>query len=105
MLPLRRTSCVSSIAWVIRAGMAAACVLSGLDCAAARNAGSARVRPKTKRELRRIENWSFISRPLRRFEFGPNANASELKEPQLTPRKNSYKGLLADGAWTEAIHH
>src|SRR5437773_10285934 len=62
----------------------------------------ARVRVRTKRELRRIEDWSFISRPHRRFEFGPNADASELKEPQLTPRKNSYKGFLADGAWTES---
>src|SRR5258708_577580 len=116
-LPWRRTSCVSSIAWVMRTGMDAVCAagaLSGLVCAAARKAGSARVKAKTKRELRSIRVWSFISRPRCRFEFDSNSTRPASRPGPRDARGRREKflrghadrettstdGFAPTGAWT-----
>ncbi len=52
--------------------------------------------------MRRIKEWSFISRPRRRFEFGSLTQSIPTERVLFTPRNNFHKGLLADGAWTES---
>src|SRR5713226_1070771 len=45
---------------------------SGLDCAAARNAGSAKLAVRMRREWRSTKDWSFISRLRSRIEYDCN---------------------------------
>src|SRR5689334_6059588 len=106
-LPFRRTSCVSSMACVIRAGAAVvwnAASVCAFDCAPTRGAAKSSTAKEKKSVVRRNKDWSFIVCPHCRFEQSCKTlpAGGRPRSQGMILRGAAFLGL---GSAAETVHH